>query len=83
MQEVEELRGARERDVDVLDHRLGVQAAQRSSARVSPMRLFQRMIRLVGERAEPLAAVAAGARSGICAPTFFEHQNQSVSQRQR
>ena len=45
VQELEKLRGAVERDVDVLDHRLGVHAGSRASARVTPQRLFQRMIR--------------------------------------
>ena len=46
VQEREELRGAVDRDVDVLDHRFGdARRAIRLSARVSPQRLFQRMMR--------------------------------------
>ena len=45
VQERQELGSAIERDVDVLDHRLGVPPRRRSMARVTPQRLFQRMIR--------------------------------------
>ena len=53
----------------------------RSSFFVMPTRLFQRMI-LVYVRDPNRSRPYRRRTSGFCASKFFEHQNQSVSQRQ-
>jgi len=80
-QEGQELGGVFDREVDVLDHGLAVPAENRSSARVSPSRPFNRMS-LVYVR-EFSAAAVQPADQRPCAPRWREHQNQSVSQRHR
>ena len=55
----------------------------RASQRVNPQRLFQRMIFVYWREPRRFLPYRNLRTNRFCASTFFEHQNQSVSQRQR
>ena len=81
MQEREELGRALERYVDVLDHRFGVHTTEPLDRAGEAPVLFQRMIFwyvIELSRFRP----SSRRTSGFSAYRCFEHQNQSVSQRQ-
>ena len=82
MIEIQKFGAVLERNLDILNHGLRMNAEQPVQPRADPPLAVPAHDFRVGDRVETPAAVHQPADQWVLGKQIFEHQNQSVSQRQ-